>query len=167
MRIRLLPLIALIAGASACDDNRSASLTGPLPPTPSSGTVAYLSVSNPAATAGSLVTVTATAQQAANLARVGAFSARLRYDAAGLTFVSESALPSGMRAVNPKSGEIFAAGASSDGFGEGHLFAVTFRVGDPAALASLALAITELNGTDFGNHLAALDIRTQLYSNRR
>ena len=162
---RFLSLV-MVAGAVACDDSRDAgSLTAPS--MPKSGTVAYLTVSDPNAAAGSLVTVTATAQQAAGLAQVGAFNAALAYDAAGLTFVSEQALGSGMRAVNARGARIIVAGASSQGFAQGQLFAVTFKVVNPAALASLALTVTELNGTDFGNRLAALDVRTQLYSSRR
>ena len=164
--MRRLFSLVLVAGAVACDDSRDAgSLVAP--PTPKTGTVAYLTVSNPSAAAGSTVTVTATAQQAAGLSRVGAFSASLAYDASGLTFVSEQALGSGMRAVNARDGRIFAAGASSEGFAEGQLFAVTFRVVNPAALASLTLSVTELNGTDFGNRLSALDVRSQLYSSRQ
>lgn len=162
---RLLSLV-LVVGAVACDDSRDAgSLVAP--PVPTTGTVAYLTVSDPNAVAGSTVTVTATAQQAAGLSQVGAFSASLAYDAAGLTFVSEQALTGGMRAVNARGGKIFAAGASSEGFAQGQLFAVTFTVVNPAALASLALTVSELNGTDFGNRLQALDVRTQLYSSRQ
>lgn len=162
---RLLSLV-LVAGAVACDDSRDAgSLTAP--PIPTSGTVAYLTVSDPNAVAGSTVTVTATARQAAGLAEVGAFSASLAYDASGLTFVSERALTGGMRAVNARDGRVFAAGASSEGFAQGQLFAVTFKVVNPAALASLALTVSELNGTDFGNRLQTLDVRSQLYSSRQ
>ena len=162
---RLLSLV-LVAGAVACDDSRDAgSLTAP--PVPKAGTVAYLTVSDPNAAAGSTVTVTATAQQAAGLAQVGAFNASITYDAAGLTFVSEQALGAGMRAVNARGGKVFAAGASSEGFAQGQLFAVTFKVVNPAALASLALTVSELNGTDFGNRLQTLDVRSQLYSSRK
>ena len=162
---RLLSLV-LVAGAVACDDSRDAgSLTAP--PVPKTGTVAFLTVSDPNAAAGSTVTVTATAQQAAGLAQVGAFSASLAYDASGLTFLTEQALAGGMRAVNARDGRVFAAGASSDGFAQGQLFAVTFKVVNPAALASLSLTVSELNGTDFGNRLQALDVRSQLYSSRQ
>lgn len=165
MSSRLVLSLVVLVATAACDDNRDRpSITAPMAPT--SGTVAFLDVSNPNAPAGALVTVTATARQAQSLAKVGAFAARLSFDAAGLTYVGESVLP-GMRAVNPKGGEIIAAGASSEGFADGRLFAVTFRVVNPAALTSLTLAITELNGTDFGNHLTALDVRSQLYSSRR
>lgn len=165
--MRRLFSLVLVAGAVACDDSRDAgSLTAP--PAPISGTVAYLTVSDPSAVAGSTVTVTATARQAAGLAEVGAFSASLAYDASGLTFVNEHALTGGgMRAVNARGGKVFAAGASSEGFAQGQLFAVTFKVVNPAALASLALTVSELNGTDFGNRLQTLDVRSQLYSSRQ
>ena len=162
---RLLSLV-LVAGAVACDDSRDAgSLTAP--PAPTTGTVAYLTVSDPNAVAGSTVTVVATAREAAGLSKVGAFSASLAYDASGLTFLSEHALTGGMRAVNARGGKVFAAGASSEGFTGGELFAVSFKVVNPAALASLSLSLTELNGTDFGNRLQTLDVRSQLYSSRR
>ena len=164
--MRRLFSLVLVAGVVACDDSRDAgSLTAP--PAPTSGTVAYLTVSDPNAAAGSTVTVTATAQQAAGLSQVGAFSASLAYDASGLTFVSERALTGGMRAVNARDGRVFAAGASSEGFAQGELFAVTFKVVNPASLASLALTVNELNGTDFSNRLQKLDVRSQLYSSRR
>jgi hypothetical protein len=163
---RILSLSFVAVVALACADDSSASLVSPAPLVPTSGTVAYVMVDNPSATAGSQVTVTAVARQAAGLANIGAFSASLSYDVAGLVYVGESALP-GVRAINPKAGEVLAAAASNDGFAEGKLFAVTFKVVDPAALASLKLTFKELAGTDFGNRLSKLDLRGQLYSEAR
>ena len=168
MRNRILPLclLAILATGSACTDDSPASLAAPAPVAPTSGTIAYLTIDNSAPAVGSLVTVTAVARQATGLANVGAFSATLGYDVAGLEYVRESALP-GVRAINPKNGEILAAAASNDGFADGKLFAVTFRVVDPHALASLELRFAELAGTDFGNRLSKLDLRRQVYSATR
>ncbi len=73
----------------------------------------------------------------------------------GLALVAESSLPSGMRALNPQPGHIRVAGAAVEGFADGRLFAVTFRVTDPRALASMELTLDEMSGTDFGNRLPA------------
>jgi len=58
-----------------------------------------------------------------------------------------------MRAFNPQPGHIRVAGATAEGFRDGRLFAVTFKVKDARALATLELALDELNGTDFANRL--------------
>jgi len=100
------------------------------------------------------ITVTARAAPAPRKA-VGSFAGHLRYDAGGLTFVGESQLPTGMRAFNPQPGHIRVAGAAAEGFRDGRLFAVTFKVNDPRALATIELALDELNGTDFANRLPA------------
>jgi hypothetical protein len=59
-----------------------------------------------------------------------------------------------MRALNPQPGHIRVAGAAAEGFQDGRLFAVTFKVKDPRGLATIELALDELNGTDFGNRLS-------------
>lgn len=166
MRMSALSLVALFALTAACDDSRPTSLTDPVPAAPSTGTVAFLTVSEPDAPVGAVVTVTVNARQAASLARVGAFTARLRFDSTALAYVADRSA-SGTRAVNATAGLITAAGASPDGFPDGALVAVSLRVLKTGALATLALEIGELHGTDFGNHLSALDLRTQLYTSRR
>ena len=110
-----------------------------------------MSDSNPGA--GSTITVTAMVAPRAGLTAVGSFKAVLTYDSTGLTFLHESKLPTGMRALNPRPGHIIAAGAVAEGFQDRRLFAVTFGVQRPAALASIELSVEELNGTDFANQL--------------
>jgi len=110
-----------------------------------------VSDSNPAA--GSTITVTAMVAPRAGLTAVGSFKAVLTYDSTGLTLLRESKLPTGMRALNPRPGHIIAAGAAAKGFQDRRLFAVTFGVRRPAALASIEFSVEELNGTDFANQL--------------
>ena len=129
-----LSAIALMAVGIACQDEPRSLVTAP-PQT------------------GGAITVTARAAPAPSAKAVGSFAGHLRYDAAGLTFLGESQLSTGMRAFNPQPGHIRVAGAAAEGFRDGRLFAVTFKVKDPRALAMLELALDELNGTDFGNRL--------------
>jgi hypothetical protein len=141
--------VGLLVLSAACQDEPRS------PTTPRPGTTAafFLTVSNGLPVRGSTITVTANAAALPGGNTVGSFTAQLNYDSAGLRFVAESRLPHGMRAVNAQPGQIRVAGASSDGLGDGHLFAVTFTVLDPKALASLELVIDELNGSDFSNQL--------------
>ena len=69
--------------------------------------------------------------------------------------MGESELPTGLRVFNPRPGHIQIAGAAADGFRDGRLFAVTIKVNEPRALATLELALDELNDTDFSNRLPA------------
>ena len=101
------------------------------------------------------MTVTANVARARRATAVGSFAGHVRYDPGGLVFVAGSRLPSGMRAFNPQPGHIRVAGAAAEGFQDGRLFALTFKVNDPRALRTIELALDEINGTDFGNHLPA------------
>ena len=118
--------------------------------------VVYLTVSTSHPAVGSTITVTANVAPRVGLNPVGSFKARLQYDPTGLTFLQESRLPTGLRALNPQQGHVIVAGAAAEGFTDGRLFAVTFRAQRPAALASLELEIVELNGTDFADQRPAV-----------
>ena len=162
MRYRTISVLTLLAVVTAC--NTDAATTAMQPPrAPENGSVAFVTVSDAKAAVGSAVTVTAVVHNDAPVSSVGAFTARLTFDAAGLTYVGEQALPSGMRAINAQGSEILAAGASARGFDDGKLFALTFKVVNPVALESIKLEITELNGTDFSNHVPKLSLQRGVF----
>ena len=154
-RFAALAGLALVASAGCHDDDRT-SITAP-PPPPRAGALAYVGVSEMTPPTGSTVTVLARVRTGADVKAAASFTARLAYDVAGLTFVDEVKLAKGMRAINAtQPGLIIAAGAAPEGLEDGILFAVTFRVNDPAALKSLDLTVQELSGTDFSNELSKL-----------
>jgi hypothetical protein len=158
MRKLLLSLLAVVA--TACTDETT-SLTSP--PRPAEGSVAYVQLSNAHPAAGSTITVTARVNAAAGVSDVGSFTARLRFDAAGLEYVGEEQLSGGMRLLKANVSDIAAAGASAEGFGEGQLFAVTFKVIDPAAVQSIALDVSELTGVDFGAQTSRLAVDRRVF----
>ena len=151
----MVALLGVAALTLACQDERRRPVTAPAT-AQRSDTVFFVTVSDSQPAAGATVTVTAHVAQRSGFKPVASFKAHLTYDATGLTFLRESKLPNGMRALNPQRGDIIAAGAAAEGFQDGRLFAATFSIQNPAALASLALEVEELNGTDFANQLPAL-----------
>jgi Cohesin domain. len=161
MRFKTVSTMIFLIAAIACDDAATASVQPPA--APANGSVAFVAVSNTEATAGSEVTITAIVHNDAAVSSVGAFTAKLNYDPAGLTYVGEHELTSGMRAINAQRGQVIAAGASARGFDEGKLFSLTFKVVNPAALHDVALDITELSGTDFSNHVPKLSSRRGVF----
>jgi len=165
--LRTLSRLGLVVIALGCRDDPRRVLTETA--APQAGSVLYLTTSDQAPPPGSTITVTANVASIPDIKDIGSFVAHLRYDAAGLTFIAESRLPSGMRVLNPQPGHIRAAGAAVEGFADGRLFAVTFRVTDPGALASMELTLDEMTGTDFGNRLPAnpLHRSARLGSTRR
>ena len=165
--LRALSRVGLVSIALGCRDDPRRVLTETA--APQAGSVLYLTTSDQAPPPGSTVTVTANVAPTPDIKAIGSFAAHLRYDTAGLTFIAESRLPSGMRVLNPQPGHIRAAGAAVEGFADGRLFAVTFRVTDPGALTSMELTLDEMTGTDFGNRLPAnpLHRSARLGSTRR
>lgn len=148
-----LTAIAMAVWAFACRDD-ARRFTGPSAG-PETGSVLYLTVSGEAPRPGSVATVTANVAPLPGVKAVGSFAGHLRYDPSGLAFIAESKLPTGIRALNPRPGHIRAAGAAVEGFADGRLFAVTFLVKDPRAMASLEVTLDEMTGTDFANRLPA------------
>ena len=165
--LRALSRVGLVSIALGCRDDPRRVFTETA--APQAGSVLYLTTSDQAPPPGSTITVTANVASIPDLKAIGSFVAHLRYDTAGITFIAESRLPSGMRVLNPQPGYIRAAGAAAEGFADGRLFAVTFRVTDPGALASMELTLDEMTGTDFGNRLPAnpLHRSARLGSTRR
>jgi hypothetical protein len=159
MRKLALSLFAVLA--VGCSD-QAAPLTSPDKPT--EGSVAFVQLSDVRPAAGSTVVVTVHVRGAAGVASVGAFTAKLQFDAAGLEYVGESQLSSGMRMIKPAAGEVLAAGASAEGFTDGTLFAVSFKVKNPAALETLRLNVSELTGVDFGAQVSRLAIDRRLFA---
>ena len=148
-----LTTIGLVAVGAACRDEPGSLVTAP-PRTGGTSPVLSLTASEEAPRVEATITVTAQATPASGAKAVGSFAGDLRYDSSQLSFVGEARLPSGMRALNPQPGHIRVAGAAAEGFEDGRLFAVTFKVKDPRGLATIELALDELNGTDFGNRLS-------------
>jgi hypothetical protein len=155
-RMTVLVLTSLAASAACFDDDERVSITAP-PVAPPNGAVAYIAVSDVAPAPGSTIVAVARVRTGADLRTVGSFTARLTYDATGLTFLEEVKLPAGMRAINAsEAGTVRAAGAAAEGLADGSLFAVAFRVANPAALESLALSVDELTSTTFDDNLRNL-----------
>ncbi len=166
--LRTLSRTGLVIVALGCRDDLRRVFTE-TPAAPEAGPVLYLTTSDQAPPPGSTITVTANVATIPDIKAIGSFAAHLRYDTAGLTFIAESRLPSGIRALNPQPGHIRVAGAAIEGFADGRLFAVTFRVTNPGALTSMELELDELTGMDFGNRLPANPVHrsVRLGSTRR
>ena len=156
-RIALFAAVALLA--TACTD-RKESPTAPAPieqAPPAVGSVAFLTISDSAPAVGSTVRVSAHATGADVM--FGSFAARLTFAEPGLTFVGETGNAAGMRAINPKPGDVAVAGVNLEGFEEGELFSVELRVVDRKALATLALSVSELTRIDYTNERPALKVQ--------
>jgi len=163
-----LSAIGLMVAGLGCQDEPRGLATRP-PEPGATNAVSYLTVSDAHPGAGSTITVTANVVRARSAKAIGSFSGHLRYDPGGLSFVAESRLLTGIRAFNPQPGDIRVAGAAAEGFQDDRLFAVTFKVNDLRAVATLELALDEMNATDFENHLPPdpLQRRVRLGSPRK
>ena len=163
-----LGAIGFLVGSLGCQDDPRGLATTP-PETGGTSSVFFLTLSDKAPRVGSTVTVTANVAPARGAKAIGSFSGHLRYDPGGLSFVAESRLLTGIRAFNPQPGDIRVAGAAAEGFQDDRLFAVTFKVNDLRAVATLELALDEMNATDFENHLPPdpLQRRVRLGSPRK
>lgn len=157
---RLLPAVALAVSITACRDDPKRTITEPIKaetPAPVLGTIAYLTISDSSPAEGSIVTVTARATSS-DVAAFGSFAGHLTFDALGLAYVADASRSAGMRAVNPKAGDLAIAGVNLTGFEDGELFAVTLKVLKPGAVGSLALSMSELTGTNYVNQRAKLSV---------
>lgn len=163
MRHSLTALVLAIALTGCQDRDQTLAPTAPSPAPPALQRVAYLSVSDLAPRVGSTIIVTANIGAGDSVA-IASFKVRLAYDAKTLHYLGDFELPGMMRVVNPQDAEIIVAGASGSGSADGRLFAMRFRVNDAAGLKSLALAVDELNDTNFNSRLPSLrqDPRLQL-----
>ena len=158
--VRLLGISALGVAVSACDERPKRSITEPVPteaPAPAAGTVAWLAVSDSTPARGQTITVTARFAST-DIATFGSFAGHVTYDSLGLEYVADATAASGMRAVNPKRGDLAIAAVNLTGFENGELFSVTLKVLKPAAVRSLSLSMSELTGTDYVNQRAHLSV---------
>lgn len=158
---RLLPAAALALVMTACKDDPRRTITEPTEvakPAPEMGTTAWLTISDSAPAKGSVVTVTARATSS-DVAAFGSFAGHLTFDSLGLAYVADASASAGLRAVNPKPGDLAIAGVNLTGFEEGELFAVTLKVLNPSAVGSLALSMSELTGTNYVNQRAKLSVQ--------
>ena len=163
MRNPLTVLILTMALTACQDRERPVAPTAPSTAPASMQRIAYLSVSDLTPAVGSTITVTGNIGAGDSLA-IASFKVRLAYNAKALHYLGDIELPGMMRVVNPQPAEIVVAGASGEGSADGRLFAMNFRVDDAAGLTSLALAVDELNDTNFNSRLPSLkqDSRLQL-----
>lgn len=150
-RLPLLGMLLLLA----CEDDRIQPAAAPPPGTGNGPVVLTLSDSAPAR--GSVVTIHAQVRPGARLI-AASYVARMTYDGTGLLYLRDRTQGEGLHALNPQPGLVRAAGASAEGFRDGRLFSLEFRVVDPAALTSLELRLEELNGLDFRTALPRVAI---------
>ena len=157
--VRVVALALVVLAGSACKDDRKPSPTAPPEETPeaSVGNLAYLTISDSAPAAGATVTVTGYAT--GKDVTFGSFAAQITFAPGALTYLGEAPAAAGMRAVNAKPGDIGIAGVNLEGFEEGRLFAVRFRVEQPAAIGTLELSMKELTGVDYRNQRPALSVQ--------
>lgn len=166
--VRFLVLVIVCALSAGCDrrDRLAAPDTaGTIPPKPYPQRVAYLSVSDLAPQPGATVLVGGTLGVGDTIS-LGSFRVRLKYDATRLTYVGDVTLPGMFRVVNPTRGEVIIVGASSESSSDGRLFALRFRVEDPAGLESLLLRIDELNDGEFNSQMQTVTRSSRLILDR-
>jgi hypothetical protein len=108
-------------------------------------------------TSGATATVTLTLDVAGDVGKIGSFTGRLRFDAAGLGYDGESDLRDGaLRASNPGLGQVRVAGVSSDGLDLRSLARFRFTVKNASALQSLRFDLDEVH------ELSRTDVRASL-----
>jgi hypothetical protein len=98
---------------------------------------------------------------------LASYKVRLAYDQRALYLIGAIDVPGMMRVVNAHGSEITVAGASGSGSTDGRLFAMEFRVDDPAGLESLALYVDELNDVNFNSGLATVKRESRLRLERK
>ena len=143
-RVSLLAVVVL----AACGDQVAA--PGRIAPEPMP--IASLVLSAPPRSGG-LVTVAARLNTEALVKRAGAYSARVEFDPAVVSYVGEGSTTSGLVAFNATDGVLRVAGASLDGYDDGVLFNAKFRVANPTTTAELRLVIDELRDVSASDRL--------------
>jgi len=116
---------------------------------PPRGVEAELVVSNMAPAPGSEVVLLTRVRGGSDVRRIGSFTARVAYDTTRLQLLGEEPLgDAATRALNPAAGEARIAGITTEGFADGELFALRFRVLQESALSTLQVAFDELHASD-------------------
>lgn len=167
-RARILAVVIACGMSAGCE--RRDRLAAPdsastIPPKAQPQRVAYLSVSDLAPEPGATVLVAGTLGVGDTIS-LGSYRVRLAYDTTRLTYVGEVTLPGMFRVVNPTRGEVVVVGASSETSSDGKLFALRFRVDDPAGLHSLLLRIDELNDGKFSSQMQTVTRSSRLVLDR-
>jgi len=161
---RRCALFVLAAAAlTGCRDHQP--ITAPVIPqaAPDAGAphTAYISVSNLSPEPGSTIVVSANVRLDEAFT-VASFVARIDYDPTALYFMEEVAGADMMHVLNAQEKQITVAAASAQGSSSGVLFRLRFRVDKPAGLASLALAVSELNDPQFKSQLSSVTLARSL-----
>lgn len=155
VRTRILGVACAAVLLAACDNVKPPALTAPAAADTRTPT-AFLAVSDSSAAPGALLVVSGNVATAAGERAVGSYRAALRFDPSQLEFVGDAGVAGAMVAMNATPGEVVLAGAAPNGFANGRLFAVRFRVRGGAPLQSLAIIVRELNDVGFANRLPVL-----------
>jgi hypothetical protein len=167
IRFSRVTLVLASLATLACADDKPARIPTEPVGVGANELSAYVSVSNPAAMVRDEVTVSVRALRGSAVGPIGSFTVRLSYDSAGLKFLQAAQSTTGMVMTNTRvAGAIVAAGASSGGFTDDQLVTVKFLVMTPKALQSLALKVTELNGSGFEDRRSQMRVERQLYQAR-
>jgi hypothetical protein len=157
MRPTSVSRVLLLLVLAACNDREAMQPPGPVAPPVSSN--AWIHLSDSAATAGDVVSISAFARSTEGGA-IGSFTARLLYDSLMLQVVEADSIDDGaLRALNPMPGEYRIAGASANGLRDGLLFRVRATVRDPKGLRRIGLLLDELHSTRFAELTKALEVK--------
>jgi hypothetical protein len=144
---------SVLAALMACTEPRVTPRAAPLPPLE-----ARLELSDTLPAAGTTIEVRVRVV-GKNRGQVASFGERVAYDTLRLRYVADVQVDDGAtRVTNPVVGLVRSAGVRAAGFGDGLLIAYRFQVLDPAAIASLRLAIDELHEVDHSDALKKLSV---------
>jgi hypothetical protein len=128
-----------VLASVACSENRSRVVENPAP-----AIEAVLVVSDQSPSIGDALIVSVQANSTQGI--VGSYTARIGYDQSALRFDGEIPISDkALRAVNPGAGLLRLAGASVDGFPDGHLATYKFIVLQANSAKTLSLVIDEMH----------------------
>ena len=140
---KILSAAVVVGLALACDVNRD------LPVSPDgSGHAIYVTVSDPNAAKGSIVTVTGQVATGSSIPTLGSYTARLELGP-DLEFLEALSVGAAAQAIRANGDTVIAAGASVSGFADGRLFAVRARVRAAGFASALHIQLVEATATGF------------------
>lgn len=168
MQILRAALVALCV--TACRDEQ-AQPTAPVPPTPTQGVTASVTMDNLNAAVGQSVRVRVEVQVGTSTSyQVGSYTGRLRFDPARLEFRTENRINDGLRVANAgaaATGEIRFAGASPTGFQTLVLYDATFVVKSAAYTQNVQLLMEEISAAStLANLRPQLRVNNQVFAHR-
>jgi len=166
--VRSFTLAALALGLVACEDDPLKSGLPEVPTPPQQGVQAFIQVDNAQANPGDQVRVFVRLQFGTETgAKLGSYTARLKFDPEILGFVSEAKIDDGLRVTNPNNagaGELRFAGASAAGFNDLTLFEGAFLVKKAGYLDAFKLEMEEASAaTTLSNLTEHLDVPGQVF----